>query len=360
MRKYSLRIKHCGIALIGTAALSTGLVACSDADSSSNTNVQAASSETTKELESTDASDTESESIYPRTVETVDGQGNPVEITLEQEPERIVSASTTLTGAILALDAPLAGTSGGSKTSLPFNTDEGFAVQWADAAREQGLEETLYEKEPDVEKILGANPDLVVMSSNGGDAATQYYDQIADLVPVIVIDYSQASWEDLIIQLGDALGLEEEADEATQTYEDRVSQVSDAINLPEQPVDIVTGTPDSLMIFNKHSAQGKLFSDIGFELAEIPNNAAPAANEARGDSTAIEPENIPVAITGESVSAFSMNSNFITDEQLKSNPELTDHSFIKNDNLYALPDSAFRIDYFSAMELLDWAEETFA
>ncbi len=73
---------------LGALAIGAATVACS-----SNDDVAETSPVTTGSGE------------WPRTVETADGP-----VTLETQPERIVSTSVTLTGSLLALDAPLVGT----------------------------------------------------------------------------------------------------------------------------------------------------------------------------------------------------------------------------------------------------------
>lgn len=167
--------RACAAAGASLVALA-GLVACSDtADTASGT------------TESATESTASTEADFPRTIPTVDGAGADTEVTIDEQPQRIVSASVSLTGALLALDAPVVATGGGQGASPVFSDEEGFAVQWEDVARERGVE-SMYQNAPSAEAILAQNPDLVVMSSVGGDKATDVYAQIAEVVPVIVID----------------------------------------------------------------------------------------------------------------------------------------------------------------------------
>lgn len=109
------------LAAVGTLALGVTMTACSS-DTESN------------EDASTPATDSsESSGEWPRTVETADGP-----VTLDAQPERIVSTSVTLTGTLLALDAPLYGTAAQPPSTV--TDDDGLFTQWADVAAERDVE----------------------------------------------------------------------------------------------------------------------------------------------------------------------------------------------------------------------------
>ncbi|MFD6857812.1 hypothetical protein ACFWCF_10775 [Rhodococcus sp. NPDC060090] len=93
------------MAAVGALALGVTMTACSS-DTGSSDDAPTTASES-------DASSGE----WPRTVETADGP-----VTLDSQPERIVSTSVTLTGTLLALDAPLYGTAAQPPSTV---TDEG-------------------------------------------------------------------------------------------------------------------------------------------------------------------------------------------------------------------------------------------
>lgn len=339
------------------AATAAALVAVAGLSACSNSEEPAASSESTTAAASTEAAD---EAAFPRTIETVDGTGAETEVTIEAEPENIVSASVSLTGSLLALEAPVVGTGSGTAGAPMYPGEEGFGAQWEDAAVEQGVE-SLYELEPNAEAILAQEPDLVVMSNVGQDNATAVYDQLSAVVPVVVIDYSDQSWQDVTTYLGEVTGREDKAEELIADYETKVAEAAEQITLPEQPVNIVTVAAEGAMnFFTEESAQGQLFTDLGFEIGEVSEDLVgeTAQGGNRGDITGINAENVPVALNGASV--FVLNTKPDQDQVVRDTASLAENTAVAEDRVYGLPAWAFRLDYFSATDLVDYLTEQFA
>ncbi len=241
-----------------------------------------------------------------------------------------------------------------------FTKDEGFGIQWADKAKEKGVE-SMWQLQPNVEAILAQNPDLVIMSSVGGDQALDLYDQLASDVPVMVIDYSDKSWEDVTTMMGKATGLEKNADEVIKKYEDRVTEVKNSINLPPQPVNIVSMTPESMNFFTSESAQGRIFTSVGFEVATPPQEliGETSIGRQRSDAVGVVPENFGPALTGETVFAQTLKAEGKTSDKIRQNPQLAQAPAVTAGRLYDLNPDAFRIDYYSAMNVLNTLEGWF-
>ncbi|WP_293771070.1 Fe2+-enterobactin ABC transporter substrate-binding protein [uncultured Corynebacterium sp.] len=338
-------------ALVATAALAFASACSSDSESTSSDSSATSAS-----------SDTAAEAQWPRTVSTLDGEGNSTEVELEEEPQNIVSTSVTLTGHLLALDAPVTATGVQSKGNGIAN-DKGFFTQWADEAEEANVE-VAYEGEPNVEAILAQDPDLVIMSASGQDSATAVYDQLADVVPVVVIDYSNQDWTEVLGELGEATGHEEEAETAVDTYTKRVEEVKNSITQPEQPVNIVSlGQGGStLNVWTEESAQGRLFSALGWEIA-VPDDQYGGGDpnfDGRSDVVSVAAENYAPALTGKTILAINPDGKTSPSDVLKSTEQLANNEAITNDRVYDFNPYVFRIDYFSALQTLDDIEETFA
>ena len=246
-------------ATIAAGALTISLAACSNDSEEETTATSAAESAT---------SEAQDDGQWPRTITTLNGNGEETEVTIESKPENIVSTSVTLTGGLLAIDAPVKAT-GTVNNRAPLANQDGFFTRWADEAESKGVK-SIYVGEPNVEAVLAEAPDLVIISSAGQDSAIDLYDQLADTVPTVVIDYSKQSWEETAEQLGEATGNEKGAEDAIKRYEDRVEEVKNAINAPEQPVNIVSLAQEGggLNFWTKDSAQGRILSDHGFEVAQ--------------------------------------------------------------------------------------------
>ncbi|MBD4055615.1 Fe2+-enterobactin ABC transporter substrate-binding protein, partial [Xanthomonas citri pv. citri] len=89
--------------------------------------------------------------------------------TLESQPQRIVSTSVTLTGSLLAIDAPVIA-SGATTPNNRVADDQGFLRQWSKVAKERKLQR-LYIGEPSAEAVAAQMPDLILISATGGDSA---------------------------------------------------------------------------------------------------------------------------------------------------------------------------------------------
>lgn len=366
-RKMKIRRRVQIIGAVLTAS-SLVLVSCSQADESANgsdaanTSAQATSSETAGET----AGSEDDATSWPRTVDSLvvnNGEvtGDTEEVEITEQPKNIVSTSVTLTGSLLAMDAPIKATGGAAAGGLA--DEQGFFLQWADEAIEQGVE-SLYNLEVDVEAIAAQDPDMIVVSASGQDSAVAEYDKLSAIgVPVVVVDYSDQGWDEIMSLLAEATGHEKDAAEAMQKYEDRLEEVTKAIELPAQPTNFVMPLPGDrgLNFWSAESAQGQLLEDIGFEVAvpddEIVDTAGPRG--ARKDVKTVVPENAPKAITGETVLTMSTTGGDPV-ESLKNNPLLANNPAIANDAIYLLSPELFRLDFYSAMMMLDELEKHFA
>lgn len=363
--KIRRRVQIIGAVLTASSLV---LVSCSQADESANgsdaanTSAQATSSETAGET----AGSEDDATSWPRTVDSLvvnNGEvtGDTEEVEITEQPKNIVSTSVTLTGSLLAMDAPIKATGGAAAGGLA--DEQGFFLQWADEAIEQGVE-SLYNLEVDVEAIAAQDPDMIVVSASGQDSAVAEYDKLSAIgVPVVVVDYSDQGWDEIMSLLAEATGHEKDAAEAMQKYEDRLEEVTKAIELPEQPTNFVMPLPGDrgLNFWSAESAQGQLLEDIGFEVAvpddEIVDTAGPRG--ARKDVKTVVPENAPKAITGETVLTMSTTGDDPV-EALKNNPLLANNPAIANDAIYLLSPELFRLDFYSAMMMLDELEKHFA
>ena len=144
-------------------------------------------------------------------------------------------------------------------------------------------------------------------------------------------------------------------------YEDRVTEVKNGINLPPQPVNIVSMTPDSMNFFTPESAQGRIFTSVGFEVATPPQEliGETSIGRQRSDAVGVVPENFGPALTGETVFAQTLKAEGKTSDKIRQNPQLAQAPAVTAGRLYDLNPDAFRIDYYSAMNVLNTLEGWF-
>ena len=104
--------------------------------------------------------------------------------TLESQPQRIVSTSVTLTGSLLAIDAPVIA-SGATTPNNRVADDQGFLRQWSKVAKRNANCNGSISAKPSAEAVAAQMPDLILISATGGDSALALYDQLSTIAPNI-------------------------------------------------------------------------------------------------------------------------------------------------------------------------------
>lgn len=281
------------------------------------------------------------EGEWPRTIEHESGTAE-----IPEQPLRIVSTSITLTGTLLAIDAPVVAS---AATAVSAMTDEnGFFAQWADVAAERGVEVLYPDLELDLEAIEIAEPDLIIGSTIGADSTVDAYDQLSEIAPTIMLDYGTDTWQELAAELGEATGLEESATAVVEEFDTWVAEQAETITLPAQPATALAyNGADPSGIFSAQSSQATILSGLGFTYAEAP---AELADEARSDVTFVTAENLPSALADVQTVFIIMNDD---PTPMTSDPLLANQPAVVNDNVLALGPTSFRIDYYSATQMVE-------
>lgn len=105
-------------------------------------------SSTSSDTTSSASSDTAS---WPLTV--TDDAGH--EVTLDSQPERIVNTAVSVTGTLLAIDAPVVASAAASVSDI--TDDKGFFSQWAGVADERGVEVLYPDLTFDLESVVAVD-----------------------------------------------------------------------------------------------------------------------------------------------------------------------------------------------------------
>ncbi|WP_375591683.1 Fe2+-enterobactin ABC transporter substrate-binding protein [Chitiniphilus eburneus] len=295
-----------------------------------------------------------SDTSWPRTFDTVKGP-----VTLPMPPLRVVSTSVTLTGTLLAIDAPLVATAVTSPNTTVAGP-EGFFRQWQQVARDRKVV-PLYQGEPNAEAIVTAQPDLVVISATGGDSALKLYEQIHQIVPAIVVNYDDKSWQELAQLLGRMTGHEDGARAAIARFDARMKSVRQDIALPPQPTNAIVYYEDDsgANVWTAASAQGKLLTELGFNLAPVPESArGDTSMGKRSDIVQISGEKFADGLRGQTLLLFSADDT--TTSQVKQNRFLQRNPAVASGRVYAVGFDTFRLDYYSANNFLDRIQQRFA
>ncbi|AQA23221.1 ferrienterobactin-binding periplasmic protein [Rhodococcus sp. MTM3W5.2] len=288
---------------------------------------------------------------WPRTVDTARGP-----VTVETQPQRIVSTSVTLTGALLSLDAPLIGTGAQPKSTV---TDEnGLFSQWAGIALQRGVD-VLYQGVTNIEKITAATPDLIVVAARGGDSAAEQYDLLSKIAPTLVFDYTDKSWQELTTQIADAIGAEDRAGQLINEFDTKVaaarSTIAPALQAGFTPVNLLTyNSPQDSRMFTAESAQGQLVDRLGMALAPLPAdiaNADKGVMAGRADVVPVGLENLSRALPG--AATFIINAEQPAADALAADPTLQGIPSVQRHAVFALGYDSFRLDYYSAGNFVD-------
>lgn len=226
--------------------------------------------------------------------------------TLESKPTRIVSTSVTLTGSLLAIDAPVVA-SGATTPNNRVADGQGFLRQWGDMAKQRKVAR-LYIGEPSAEAVAAQMPDLILISATGGDSALALYDQLSAIAPTLIINYDDKSWQALLTQLGEITGHEKQAAERIAAFDKQLAQVKQQMTLPPQPVNAIvyTAAAHSANLWTTESAQGKLLHQLGFTLADLPAGLQTSTSQGkRHDIIQLGGENLATGLNGEGLFVFA-------------------------------------------------------
>ncbi|POP43450.1 Fe2+-enterobactin ABC transporter substrate-binding protein [Superficieibacter electus] len=271
--------------------------------------------------------------------------------TLDHKPLRIVSTSVTLTGSLLAIDAPVIA-SGATTPNNRVADGQGFLRQWGEIAKQRQLAR-LYIGEPSAEAVAAQMPDLILISATGGDSALALYDQLSAIAPTLVINYDDKSWQALLTELGNITGQEKQAAARIADFDRQLATVKQQMTLPPQPVSalVYTSAAHSANLWTADSAQGKLLEQLGFTLATLPAGLHTSQSQGkRHDIIQLGGENLAAGLNGQSLFLFAGDQNDV--EAIYANPLLSHLPAVQHKQVWALGTETFRLDYYSAMLVL--------
>ncbi|MFV0308593.1 MAG: Fe2+-enterobactin ABC transporter substrate-binding protein [Desertimonas sp.] len=262
-------------------------------------------------------------------------------------PETIVSASATMTGHLLAIDAPVVAAQVLPGES-PLADDNGFLLQWADVAIERGVE-PIAGPEVNIEAIAAAEPDLIIGNSFGGDAVTEdVYSLLSEIAPTIVIDHSAMTWQDLAVILAGATGRTDEANTAIDEFD---TLVTDAAAQLDTTYPVVAGviTEDGVNVLTGASSHGQLLTSLGLTVVSPEGDSLEGEQGAqeRADVVGVSPELIPDEF-GDATVLFVFGEPADVDAALDLYPTLAATPAAAEGRLVPLGVESFRLDRYSA------------
>ncbi|MFJ2333969.1 Fe2+-enterobactin ABC transporter substrate-binding protein [Pseudomonas helleri] len=271
-------------------------------------------------------------------------------------PRRIVSTTPSVTGILLAMNAPLIATA--ATTPSRLSDAKGFFTQWADVADQRGVQVLYSNLLFDIEAVIGQDPDLLVLSATGADSVIQHQSELqAQSINTTVVNYSNQSWQQMAVELGKVTGLEQQAQDAIKRFDDYTAQVAATLTPPAEPVSVVGyNIAGSYSVGLPSSPQARLLSALGFKVAGLPEALDAQVRRSSGVGF-ISRENLSRAIVGDSV--FLLGGNDADVQAFLADPVLANLPAVINKRVYPLGVSSFRIDYYSGRLMIDTVARSF-
>ncbi|MDO4260192.1 MAG: Fe2+-enterobactin ABC transporter substrate-binding protein [Actinomycetaceae bacterium] len=328
-----------------SGAASADSAASSEAPASAN---GAASADSAPSAASADAPASAPAGPYTFT----DDNGATVEF--KAQPTKIVSTSVTLTGTLLAIDAKVIG-SGGSKPDGPGLDSNGWFKHWAPTATERGVQSLYTNQKVDLEAIMAAQPDLIIVSKTGGDSAMDQYEQLKGIAPTVVIDYNSTDWRTATQRVAEAVGAPQKAEKLLADFDVKVAETKAAIKAPAQPVNIaVYDAQKGLSVGMPTAPQALVLKDLGITVQDT----GVAPEEGRKDFAFTSPEQALQALKQDIL--LLVGNDDANKDALLADANFAQLPAVQSKKVYALGEASFKLDYFAAVDLVDHVKKAFA
>ncbi|PSS43580.1 iron-siderophore ABC transporter substrate-binding protein [Arthrobacter woluwensis] len=193
------------------------------------------------------------EGPYPKTIEHAMGS-----TTLDKKPLRVATLDASYTDAALALGAEVAAYTTYRKG------DENFPAYLGDVSTlTKNAVNVGALAEPSLDKILEAQPDLIVSAKVRHEAL---YGQLSKIAPTIFSASTGPTWKQNIVMLGDALGKKDYAQQLITEYQERAKKVGTAI-LAKKPgltySYVRFAGEDTARLYSSSSFLGEIMKDAG-------------------------------------------------------------------------------------------------
>jgi iron complex transport system substrate-binding protein len=190
---------------------------------------------------------------FPLTMEHTMGSTSIGEV-----PKRVVALDPSYIDAALLLEADLVGyVQYRQDPKAPFAP---YLGDVAEATKDAVNVGTL--AEPNLEKILELQPDLIVSAKVRHEAL---YSQLSKIAPTIFSVSTGPTWKENVVFLGEALGKKAKAEELVKAYEDRAAKVGAEIlaKKPDATYSLIRFTGgDTARLYSSNSFIGEIMADM--------------------------------------------------------------------------------------------------
>lgn len=272
------------------------------------------------------------------------------QVSIPAQPRRILSTSVTLTGSLLAIDAPVVASS--------INGNRRFFDQWAAVAESRKVQRLWALNAVDLEAVYLAKPDLIVVSNGGADSALESVRELSQIAPTIVVDYAANSWQEVTRQLGRATGLPDRAEKRVAEFAEKTRNVAQAIRVPEGLTSIVSYNGPGMInpVAMPQGSHGVLLAALGFRM-EVPDPRWHSGLDSPDDFVKAQYEHLST-LKARTVFLLRQDENDV--DALLRDRVLARLPAVRLKQVYGLGRNSFRIDFYSANEIVDAIRRRFA
>lgn len=276
---------------------------------------------------------------WPRRFHNADGSWTR----LAAPPTRILSTSVTVTGTLLAIGAPLVASASAANGK--------FFAQWAHVARQRNIGNLWPAGRVDLEAVYAAAPDLIIVSATGADSARDQLARFRAVAPTIVVDYGRQSWQGLAQELAGATGLQAQASQRIEAFGRTVARARLALKLPHGQVNVISynGPGTANPVATRDGVHGQLLRALGFDV-EAPDPRWHSTQDAASDFIWTPYEFLPQL---KASTTLLLRATEATAAAMLADPLLANLPSVRSRQVHALGLNAFRIDYYSATELVE-------
>ena len=284
-----------------------------------------------------------SESQWPRTFVNADGSTTQI----PRKPQKILSTTTTVTGTLVAIDAPVVASSTAG--------DGKFFAQWADIAKQRNIEQLWAVGSVDTEMAYAVMPDLIVVAATGGDSVMDLVPELKLIAPVIIVDYGAQTWQELAVKLGFATGREAFVEQKIAQFNDYLKNVK--LNLPDTRANIIAynGPGIANVIAKETGPHSELLHSLGFEI-EGAKSEWETFSDKRSDFVRAHYETLTML---KAPMTFVIVADDSKAQTVMNDPVLVNLPSVQKKQVYPLGLNSFRIDYYSSMEIVELMKRHF-
>ncbi|MEM8748561.1 MAG: iron-siderophore ABC transporter substrate-binding protein [Actinomycetota bacterium] len=217
-----------------------------------------ATSDGSDETDTTEAPTTTAEpALFPRTV--TDALG---EVTIDEQPVRVVALDRSLIDAALALEVDLVG-------YTTFMDPEGDLPEYFGTALDDHAADATWVGDllnPNLEAIAALDPDLILTAAVRHESIAP---ELSAIAPTVMTDSAGGGWKDNIRVSAEAVGKEDLGDELIADFEQQAADLGATIReVADDPTVSVVRFVDVVRLYQPISFSGTVLEDMGVRRPE--------------------------------------------------------------------------------------------